>query len=86
MTESTPTTPLSPAAERMRRSRERRREGLRIVQFAVRDTEVDALVSHGLLDPARREDRASIARALGRLLDQIPPARWCAIIPSRGGA
>jgi hypothetical protein len=33
-----------------------------------------------LLDPARREDRAAIARALGRLLDQIPPARWDAVI------
>ena len=69
-----------PAAVRMRRSRELRRKGLRIVQFAVRDTEVDALVGHGLLDPARREDRAAIARALGRLLDQIPPARWDAVI------
>jgi hypothetical protein len=49
MTEATPTT--TPAAERMRRSRERRREGLRIVRFAVRDTEVNALVTHDLLDP-----------------------------------
>jgi hypothetical protein len=52
------------------RSRELRRKGLRIV-LAVRDTEVDALVGHGLLDPARREDRSAIARARGRLLDQI---------------
>jgi hypothetical protein len=31
---------------------------------------------HGLLDPAECGDRAAIARALRRLLDQIPPARW----------
>jgi hypothetical protein len=68
MTEARPTTPLSPAAVRMRRSRELRRKGLRIVQFAVRDAEVDALVSHGLLNPVDRQDRAAIARALGRLL------------------
>jgi hypothetical protein len=78
-------TPLSPGAERMRRSRKLRRKGLRIVRFAVRDTEVNALVSHGLLDPTDREDRAAIARALGRLLDQIPPAQWRSIIQPRGG-
>jgi hypothetical protein len=70
----------------MRRSRELQRKGLRIVQFEVRETKIDALMSHGLLDPADREDRAVIARALGRLLDQIPPARWRMIIPQRGGA
>lgn len=85
MTEATPTTPLSPAAERMRRSRELRREGVSIVQFAVCDIEVDALVNHGLLDPADCGDRAAIARTLGRLLDQIPLAHSHAIVPSRGG-
>jgi hypothetical protein len=68
---ATPKKPPSSAADRMRRSRERRRERLRIVQFAVRDIEVDALVSHGLLDPTDRKDRAATARALGRLLDQF---------------
>jgi hypothetical protein len=77
--------PLSPATERMRRSRELRRKGLRIVQIAVRDAEVDALVSHGLLDSADRENRAPIPRALGRLLDHIPPALWCAITATRRG-
>jgi hypothetical protein len=77
-------TPLSPAAQRMRRSRELRRKGLRIVQFAVRATEVEALVTYGFLDLVDRDDRAAIARALGRLLDQIPPVRWQMVIqPTR---
>jgi hypothetical protein len=58
-------------AERMRATRERRRKGLRIVLFAVRDTEIEALVRHGLLAHADRNDRSAIAVALGRLLDRM---------------
>ncbi len=43
MTEAAPSKLLSTAAERMRRSRELRRKGLRIVLSAVRDIDVDAL-------------------------------------------
>jgi hypothetical protein len=31
----------------------------------VRDAEIEALASHGLLDPADRNNREAIARALG---------------------
>jgi hypothetical protein len=74
--EANPTKPLSAAAERMRRSRQRRKRGERIVPFVIKDTEVKALVMHGLLDSARCNSRYAIGGALGRLLDRIPPAKW----------
>ena len=63
-------------AERMRLSRQRRREGMRVVPFEVRDSEIRGLVAHGLLDPAARTNRDAIATALGALLDLIPVASW----------
>jgi len=56
----------------MRLSRKRRRGGIRVIPFEVRNSEVDNLVAVKLLDPAHRDDRAAIARALGNLLDWIP--------------
>jgi len=67
---------LKLAAERMRVTRQRRRDGLRIIPFEIRDDEVEGLVAHGLLDPVARNDRNAIARALGGLLDAVPPRRW----------
>ena len=64
------------AAERMRLSRLRRRDGMRVVPFEVRDAEIEGLVTHGLLDPSCRNDREAIARALGNLIDRIPPSWW----------
>ncbi len=58
------------AAERMRLSRLRRRDGIRCIQFEVRDTEIGALVMHGLVVPADCNNRNAIARAL--LPEQIP--------------
>ena len=58
-------------AERMRATRERRRKGLRIVPFAIRDTEIEALVRRGLLAQKDRDDRHAVAFALGRLLDRM---------------
>jgi hypothetical protein len=60
----------------MRLSRLRRREGLRVVPFEVRDAEIEGVVTHGLLDPAQRSDREAIARALGNLIDRIPLSWW----------
>jgi hypothetical protein len=68
----------------MRASRDRRRKGLRMVPFAIRDSEIDALVTHGLLDPIDRDNRDTIACALGLLLDRIPPAWWQAAMQLRG--
>ena len=58
-----PTNP-TPAAERMRRHRERRREGMRCLWIELRDTEIDALVQHGLLSAETRNDQNAIADAL----------------------
>ena len=69
------TTP-SPAAERMRRHRERRREGVRCLWVELHDTEIDALIRKGLLKPETRHDENAIADALyghlERTLDSLP--------------
>jgi hypothetical protein len=76
MTTAIPLRQHTTAAERMRLSRLRRRDGMRVVPFEVRDAEIEGLVTHGLLDPARRNDREAIARALGNLIDRIPVSWW----------
>ena len=76
MTDAARPKPCSPAAMRMRLSRSRRRDGMRVVPFEVRNSEIDNLVALTLLDPARRDDRVAIARALGTLLDRIPIRWW----------
>jgi hypothetical protein len=43
----------SAAAERMRRHRERRRDGLRCVTIELRETEIDALTRRGFLNAVR---------------------------------
>ena len=54
----------TPAAERMRRHRERRRDGMRCLWIELRDTEIDALVQRGLLKQETRHDQNAIADAL----------------------
>ena len=54
----------TPAAERMRRHRERRRDGMRCLWIELRDTEIDALVKRGLLKAETRNDQNAIADAL----------------------
>jgi hypothetical protein len=70
--------PVSPAAERMRRYRERRRRGLSCIKVQLRRSEVDGLIACKLLEPTQREDRSAIAAALHRYLDANPIAgrRW----------
>jgi hypothetical protein len=63
------------SAERMRRSRNRRRKGLRFVPVYVRDIEVQALVRLGLLPAGEQHNPVALGRALGRLLDAIPALR-----------
>ena len=64
------------AAERMRRHRERRREGMRCLWIELRDTEIDVLVQRGLLSADTRNDQNAIADALydhlERTLDPLP--------------
>ena len=75
----------SPAARRMSLSRARRKDGLRVVPFEVRDTEIDTLINHNLLEPVDRGNKVAVARALGKLLDRIPAACWRIAMQSRGG-
>ena len=60
----------SPAAERMRRHRERRREGLRCVTVELRETEIDALVQKGLLKTDARNDTRAVREALYQYFDR----------------
>jgi hypothetical protein len=59
----------SPAAERMRRHRERRREGLRCVTIELRETEIDVLVQKGILNADARNDARAVREALYRYFD-----------------
>ena len=62
-------TRLSPAAERMRAHRERRRQGLRCLMIELRETEIDALIRKGLLKPETRYNSTALREALYAVLD-----------------
>jgi hypothetical protein len=63
-------TKRSPAAERMRRHRARRRDGMRCVTLDLREAEIDRLVELGHLRPDDRENQNELMLALYRFLDQ----------------
>ncbi len=64
-------TPMqNPAAERMRRSRQRRRDGLRFFGVELRATEIDTLVARGLLHPDQKDDYAAVVGALYAFLEE----------------
>jgi len=58
------------AAERMRRHRQRRRDGLRCFMIELRETEIDALIGKGLLATENRRDYDSVQSALYAFLDR----------------
>jgi hypothetical protein len=66
----------SPAAERMRRHRQRRRDGLRCLIIELRESEIDELIRRGFLKSEMRNVDAEIIDALychlDRTLDQTP--------------
>ena len=68
--------PCSPAAERMRRHRERRRQGLRCLTIELRAAEINALIREGLLNAEMRNDPNAVVEALyehlERTLDSTP--------------
>jgi hypothetical protein len=70
MNEHSPHIVHSPAADRMRRHRERRRIGLRCIMVLLRETEIDVLVRKGLLNQGRRDDPRAIVQALHVYLDR----------------
>lgn len=57
------------AAERMRRHRQRRRDGFRCLMIELRETEIDALITNGLLAAKNREDYDSLQSAFYAFLD-----------------
>src|SRR5271166_4473961 len=61
-------TPLSPA-ERMRRTRERRKQGLFYVTLELRQSEVDAFVRCGRLKPEERGSPDAIRNAIYSVLE-----------------
>jgi hypothetical protein len=60
----------SSAAARMRRHRERRRDGLRCLRIELRETEIDALIDRGLLKVETRNDLNAVRDALYAFFDQ----------------
>jgi hypothetical protein len=54
---------------RRHRQRQRRRDGLRCLVIELRETEIDALISKGLLKPEMRHDTSAIIDALYAHLD-----------------
>jgi hypothetical protein len=54
----------SPAAERMRRHRERRKKKLRCLTILIREREIDELTHKGLLRADARNDPLSVTMAL----------------------
>ena len=58
------------AAARMRLHRERRRQGLRCLMIELRETEIDVLITKGLLNSEMRHDPRVVREALYSHLDQ----------------
>jgi hypothetical protein len=67
--ESVAAPPPSGATLRMRRHRERRRDGLRCMMIELRETEVTALIRRGLLKGETRNDRSAVKAAFYQFLD-----------------
>lgn len=57
------------AAERMRRHRQRRRNGLRCLTIELRETEIHALERIGLLNAEARRNRNAILKAIYQFFD-----------------
>ena len=60
---------VSAAAVRMRRHRERRRDGLRCMTIELRETEIAALADRGLLRDETRNDWRAVKQAFYDFLD-----------------
>jgi hypothetical protein len=58
------------AAERMRRHRQRQRNGLRCLVIELRATEIETLIRTGLLKWETRNDRTEIIKALYAFFDR----------------
>jgi len=59
----------------MRLHRERRRLGLRCLMIELRETEIDALIRRGLLQPETRNDPGAVSNALYVFLERTLEAK-----------
>jgi hypothetical protein len=66
----TPPDPPSPSALRMRRFRERRRDGLRCMTIELRETEITTLIRKGLLNEDVRNDLRAVKTTFYSFLDR----------------
>lgn len=62
--------PRTRGAERMRRCRQRRREGLRCYRLELRNDEIEALVRLRLLSPGEQTNRIAVIKAMYVFLDR----------------
>jgi hypothetical protein len=60
----------SPAADRMRLHRERKKNGMRCLMIELRETEIDALIRKGFLKIDTRNDSSAIVDALYAWLER----------------
>ncbi len=60
----------SQAAKRMRRHRQRRRDGTRCLTIELRETEIEGLIRRELLKPEMRNNRNAIVQALYSWFDR----------------
>jgi len=63
-----PTRSSTPGAQRMRRYRRQRRQGLRPVRILLDETDIDALIRMRLLKEDQRQDTKALEKALLGLL------------------
>ena len=59
---------ILPAAQRMRRYRKQRRQGLRSVRILLDETDVDAFIRLGLLKEDQRQDEEALRTAVMTLV------------------
>lgn len=57
-------------AERMRRCRQRRRDGLRCYRLELRNDEIETLVRLRLLSPGEQTNRTAVVKAMYAFLDR----------------
>jgi hypothetical protein len=74
------TRPPSPAGIRMRRSRERRREGKMSIRCDISIAQIETLTEAGFIDPSLRDDAAEVARGVARSLDRLTRSGHSAIL------
>jgi hypothetical protein len=77
--------PLSPAAERMRRHRARRKSGLFCLTLEIRESEVDAFIRCRQLKPEERTSPPAIKKVIYSIVEERVLSRTPIPAPRRPG-